>query len=273
MADMHKVVIPAAGRGTRMRQPAPHVTLDPAQSAMADRGLKAMIPINGHPFLSYVLSALADAGYDEVCLVIGTDHQIMREHYTGAARPKRVRLDWVIQHEARGTADAILRAEAFVAGDHFLMVNSDNYYPLSVYRALRQLGEPGLVGFDRAGLVHGANISADRLTGYATVVADADGYLEQIVEKPDVNFMNSLSRDTFVSMNCWRFSPAIFDACRAIPRSARNEFELADAVQYSMSTLGERFRVVRDNSAVWDLSNRRDIADVAEGLRNVHPDP
>ena len=85
--------------------------------------------------------------------------------------------------------------------------------------------------------------------------------------------MNWPSHETFVSMNCWRFSPVIFDACRAIPRSARNEYELADAVQYAMGTLGERFRVVRSNGVVWDLSTRRDIAAVAEGLRNLRADP
>ena len=63
-----------------------------------------------------------------------------------------------------------------MAGDHFLMVNSDNYYPLSAYSALRVLGESGLAGFDRVGLVHGGNISADRLTGYAIAVVGPDGY-------------------------------------------------------------------------------------------------
>ena len=85
-SQIHKVVVPAAGRGTRMRQPAPDVILDEAQSAMADRGIKAMIPINGKPFLSYVLSALADAGYEEACLVIAPHHEVIREHYTLTAR-------------------------------------------------------------------------------------------------------------------------------------------------------------------------------------------
>jgi glucose-1-phosphate thymidylyltransferase len=70
-------------------------------------------------------------------------------------------------------------------------------------------------------------------------------------------------------MNCWRFSRRIFQACRAISRSSRGEFELADAVQYAMNTLGEGFRVVEANAPVRDLSNRGDIAAVTAMLQGV----
>ena len=55
-----KAVILARGLGKRMRQADEHASLDPKQAAVADQGIKAMIPI-GRPFLDYVLSALADA--------------------------------------------------------------------------------------------------------------------------------------------------------------------------------------------------------------------
>ena len=83
-APLAKAVILAAGRGSRMREPRSDVLLERAQAEMADRGLKGMIPIAGRPFLDYVLSALADAGYEHACLVIGADHDLVRTYYTGA---------------------------------------------------------------------------------------------------------------------------------------------------------------------------------------------
>ena len=45
-----------------------------------------MIPI-GRPFMDYALSGLADAGYAEACLVIGPEHQIVRNYYQPKIRP------------------------------------------------------------------------------------------------------------------------------------------------------------------------------------------
>ena len=61
-----------------MRKEAEGVQLDQSQSAAADAGVKAMISMGGErPFLDYVISALADAGFTEVCLVIGPDSSSM----------------------------------------------------------------------------------------------------------------------------------------------------------------------------------------------------
>jgi len=100
--------------------------LDPAQEAAAVTGLKAMISF-GRPFLDYVLNALADAGLKEVCLVIGPEHGEVRDYYTRTAPPRRLRVVFAIQEEPRGTADAVLAAEEFTAGEEFLVINSDNY--------------------------------------------------------------------------------------------------------------------------------------------------
>jgi glucose-1-phosphate thymidylyltransferase len=252
-----------------MREPQPDVFLDPAQAEMADRGLKGMIPIAGRPFLDYVLSALADAGYAHACLVIRPEHELVRTYYTNMAPPTGINVTFANQHIPRGTASAILAAETFVGGDDFVMVNSDNYYPVWALADLRLLGEPGFVAFHPEGLLSG-NVTPDRLNAYATVVVGPDGYLEHIVEKPDVDLAMTSAKDArFLSMNCWRFSPRIFPACRAISQSKRGELELADAVQYAMNTLDERFRAIHANAPVLDLSNRRDVAAVTAMLLAV----
>ena len=67
-------------------------------------------------------------------------------------------------------------------------------------------------------------------------------------------------------MNCWRFGPSIFDACRSIQPSARGEFELPNAVRFSIRVLDERFRAIRVEAGVLDLSRREDIAGVEQRL-------
>jgi glucose-1-phosphate thymidylyltransferase len=266
---LRSAVILAGGMGTRMRQPRPEVMLEPAQAAMADLGLKTMIPIAGRPFLDYVLTAIADAGYRDVCVVVGRDHQVLRDYYTGEGQPTRLRLKFTMQGAPTGTAHALAAAEEFVGRDQFLMVNADNYYPSSVLAALRSLGEAGFSAFEPESLVKGGDIVTERLQEYAVAFVDGDGYLKRIVEKPSVETLTSDARHAFISMNCWRFSPEIFQDCRAIAVSARREFELAAAVQHAIDVLHERFRAVPSRQAVLDLSNRSDIARVTAKLQHI----
>ena len=255
-----------------MRSGAPGIALQPEQEARAGEGQKGMIPV-GRPFLDYVLSGLADAGYTRVCLVVGPGHGAVREYYTGTGRPARVALEFAVQQQPLGTADAVLAAERFAAGERFLAVNADNLYPLPALEALRKLAGPGLAGFRRSGLLRGGLIAAERILAFALIEADADGCLSRIVEKPDPATAASFGADPLVSMNAWVLPPSIFGSARAVEPSVRGELELQDAVRHNIDELGERYRVLSFDQPVVDLSSRSDVPVVTRLLqgREVFP--
>lgn len=252
-----------------MRRAEPGAAVDAAQARAADAGLKGMIPI-GRPFLDHVISALADAGLTDICLVIGPEHEPVRAYY-GALPLTRVRVHFAIQPQPLGTADAVLAAEAFAEGEPVLVLNSDNYYPVHTLRALRELGAAGVAAFERDALVRLGNIDAERVARYSVVETDDAGLLRRIVEKPDAATIAALGDEVYVGMNSWSLPPEIYEACRRIPPSARGELELPSAVQYARDVLGVPFRVLRFHDGVLDLSSRGDIASVAERLRDVEP--
>jgi dTDP-glucose pyrophosphorylase len=272
MGQIEKVVIMARGLGTRMRKQDNSAVLDEDQSAAANTGIKAMIPI-GRPFLDYVLSALADAGYSRVCLVIGPEHQAVRDYFEVQSPPQRIRVEFAIQETPLGTADAVLAARQFVGEDLFLLMNSDNYYPMEALKALGRLNGAGLALFERDHLVAASNIPEDRILKFAVAKVDTEGCLERIYEKPEEGVIKSLGVPVYVSMNCWVFSSAIFKACLQIKPSARGELELTDAVQYSIDRMHEKLKALTFRDSVLDLSSRSDIAAVAEILRSVSPNP
>ena len=250
-----------------MRSVDSSVVLGEGQSQAADSGMKAMIPI-GRPFLDFVLSALADSGMREICLVIGPEHTAIREYYESLS-PRRIKMHFTIQELPIGTANALLAARAFAANDPFMVLNSDNYYPVEVFRALRDLGELGLPAFERESLVREGNMPRERVLQYALLQIDSAGYLRRIVEKPGAMPDAAREGEVFISMNCWRFDSAIFRACELVPRSSRGEFELPEAVQFGLENLGLRFKTVPFHSGVLDLSHRSDIASVAQRLAGV----
>lgn len=260
-----KAVILARGAGSRMRASA-DIRLEPAQSAAADTGVKAMIPF-GRPFLDFVLSGLADAGFAQACIVIGPEHDFVRDYYE-RNQPRRIQPHFAIQAKPLGTADAVLAAEGFASGGEFVVINSDNLYPAEVLSALRGLGQPGAVMFDENSLIEHSNISRERVRSYAYAKVDAAGFLIDLIEKPDEQTLADLWGFALVSMNCWRFSQEIFEACRRVPLSSRGEYELPAAVREAVRG-GTRFKIVRSAAGVLDLSRRSDIAAVGERLKNL----
>jgi glucose-1-phosphate thymidylyltransferase len=273
VSHARRAIILARGLGTRMRAHDARVTLTADQQRAADAGHKAMMPIHGRPFLDYAISAVADAGVDRVALVVAPDADALRRYYEDVAPPSRVRLEFVVQPEARGTADAVLCAQAWTDGQPFLAMNSDNLYPISALRDLVALDEPGLPGFEADDLVRTSNIPRERIASFALLDVDTAGYLRSIVEKPgSPSYPSRPSYPSLVSMNVWRFDPRIFDACRDVRRSARGEFELPEAVGLAVAR-GVPFRVVSATGPVLDLSRRADAADVERRLDGVEPRP
>ena len=266
-------VILARGLGKRMRAPSIEGgALSPEQQRAADAGIKGMIPI-GRPFLDYVISALADGGITDVVLVVGPDQREIREYFTRTASPKRVRISFAEQPEAKGTADAVLAAERSMGLAPFLVLNADNLYPASAVRDLAAIGGNGLVCFDADALVRESNIDAARVLRFALCDVDADGWLKGIVEKPAADHPLASRPERLVSMNLWSFTPEFFEACRRTTPSPRGELEIQGAVAIAMKELGLRFRAVRSHDGVLDLSSRGDIAEVAERLRGVSANP
>jgi len=266
-----RAVVLARGLGTRMREADPGAALTPEQARAADAGLKPMIPVNGRPFLDYVLSSLADIGVVEIALVVAPDHDLMRAYYAGETTPARVRLSFVVQAEAMGTANAILAVEPWTDGQPFLALNADNLYPQDALTNLAALDEPGLPVFDRDELIASSNIPAERIRAFAIVEVSSTGYMKRIIEKPTGN-PDALSTSRSISMNCWRFDSRIFGACRDVPRSVRGEFELPEAVGLAVRR-GVPFRAIPAVGPVLDLSRRADTTDVATRLVGIVPEP
>jgi glucose-1-phosphate thymidylyltransferase len=238
--------------------------LDAAQTAAADAGLKAMIPVGergaARPFLDYVLHRLADAGVRDVGLVIGPEHEQIR-HYYRSLEMRRLAIDFVVQEKPLGTANAVAAAERWVGDAPCLVLNADNLYPADVLARLRRMRGPALPAFDAASL----DLPLDRLGTFALLERDQVGCLSSIVEKPGEEAVRAAGPHASLSMNVWRFDRRIFAYCRTVPRSARGEQELPQAVGLAVK---DRicFEVFDARGPVLDLSRRTDVARVAQAL-------
>ena len=265
-------VILARGLGTRMRARHGDSPITDAQREAARHGAKAMMPF-GRPFLDYSLSHLADAGIRTAILVIGPEHTDVRDYFHRTAVGRRVTIEFAIQDQPLGTADAV-RAAAHQVGDRsFLVLNGDNLYPTAAIRELRLHDDRGLVAFNAESLIRESGIEAERILKFALLEIDDHRNLIDIHEKPPADHPLALKSRRDVSMNLWRFTPRIFSSIDHIQPSARGEFEIQDAVRYDMGSLHAQYRCLASDEPVIDLSSQHDIEGVARRLALLDPRP
>jgi glucose-1-phosphate thymidylyltransferase len=270
---IRKAVILARGLGTRMQRETEGVQLDEATQELANKGMKAMIPIGGRPFVDYVVENCIRAGYTEICFVVAPDNDAIRNYFAERAESlKPVTVHFANQLEPRGTADAVYASRQFVGNESFVMVNCDNLYPVSDLYSLREAedGACYLPGYDREQLIANSNIPPDRIARFAVVDVDENSNLKRIVEKPDNPEDYAVNGKVLVSMNIFRFTPDVFTACERItPHPVRGEYELPTAVQYIIDHQLSPFKVIPSNEGVLDMTGRGDIESVRRLLEGM----
>ena len=128
------VAILAGGLGTRLYP-------------LTERLPKALIEINGEPFLAHQLRLLRARGIERVVLSIGQHGERIRE-YAGDGARFGIAINYSFDGPTLlGTAGAVRQALPLL-GDAFFVVYGDSYLPCSyrdVQQAFRAAGQPGLM--------------------------------------------------------------------------------------------------------------------------------
>lgn len=156
-----KAVILAAGNGKRVYP-------------LAVNKPKPMFKLLGKPLMEYVVQELADAGVKEAVCVVGHNAGQIKDYFKSESHG--VKIEYAVQEDAKGMADALLKAEKKLGAGKFVVVNADDVF------------EPGLLK-----LMLGESKGADAVFASKKVeetwkfgILDLDGKrVKAIIEKPD----------------------------------------------------------------------------------------
>lgn len=113
-----EAIILAGGLGSRLKTVVPDAP-------------KPMAPINGRPFLEYLVDYWFGQGVNRFILSVGYKHEIIERHF--GARYKEAEVDYAVENQPRGTGGGLLLAlDRLRQSDAFLVLNGDTFFEVDL---------------------------------------------------------------------------------------------------------------------------------------------
>ncbi|MCU0649546.1 MAG: sugar phosphate nucleotidyltransferase, partial [Gemmatimonadaceae bacterium] len=209
-----KVIIPLAGKGTRLR---PHTHVTP----------KPMLKVAGRPIMSYVMDDVERLGSVEEVIYITGHLKEKVEAYATTAHPLPSR--FVEQRVQDGTAGAVNLARPFI-DQPVLIIFVDTIFDADL-SVLKDSDADGIIWVKEV----------EDYQRFGVVVTDADGYMTRIVEKPSTPISKRANIGLYFIRN-WELLARGIDHVLSRPAN-KGEFYLTDAFQY-MIDHGAKIQVI-----------------------------
>jgi glucose-1-phosphate thymidylyltransferase len=237
-----KGIVLAGGAGSR---------LDPITRVAS----KQLQPVYDKPMIYYPLATLMEAGIRQI-LLITTPHDVPRfQELLGTGERFGITLEYAVQPEPKGIAEAFLIGEEFIGGDPVTLILGDNIF-------YGKIGLEGIVdGLASGAVVFGYPVRDPER--YGVVEFDDTGRVISLEEKP------SRPRSKYAIPGLYVYDDQVVGIARAVAPSARGEKEITDVNRVYLEQ-GQLQVSILDRGVAWlDSGTHDSLLDAANFVATV----
>jgi UTP--glucose-1-phosphate uridylyltransferase len=278
MKKIRKVVIPAAGFGTRFL---------PQTKAMP----KEMLPVVDKPVIQYVVEEAVNSGIEDVIIVTGSAKRAIEDHFdlpnsellknlqeSGKIEfireitklAEMANFIYIRQKGPYGNGTPILSAEPAIEDEPFAVLWGDEFIYATPPR-LKQMIDV----YEKYGgiVISGVRIEKKedlKRYGIANITpVEGNVYkINEIVEKPEPD----LAPSNLATHGGYILPPEIFDALRGLKPGKGGEVWLIDAINLLQSKGVPVYAVEIENAKYYDTGNKLEYMKTVVELGLKHPD-
>jgi len=207
-----KVIIPAAGVGTRLR---PHTHTMP----------KALVQVAGKPILGYILDELSVLDVEELIIIVGYMGDKIKNYVDTHYNFKAI---YVVQKKRLGLGHAINLARDYVEGQPVLITLDDTIFDMDL-AAITQ---------DGYSYIGAKEVDDPRRFG---IIELENGFIKRLIEKPE----NPPTNIAIVGVYYIQNSLLLFECLQKLIDEdirTQNEYQLTDGLQLMLER-GEKLKV------------------------------
>ena len=226
-----KVVVLAAGQGTRMKSEVPKVLHRVFDKTMVD----------------YVIEASYEAGASEVCVVVGHQSAMVK----AVIKDKYDNVSFAVQKEQLGTGHAVMQAKDFIQSGNILVLCGDT--PLIKGETIKAICDVHESQGNDATVV---SMIADNPTGYGRIIRNGDAFAK-IVEQKDANDEEKAVKEVNTGVYIFK-AEALNKAFESLTNNnAQGEYYLTDTLEILLSA-GKKIGgyAISDNDEIRGINDR-----------------
>ena len=179
---------------------------------------KQLLPVYDKPMIYYPLTVLMLAGIKNILLITSVQDQFQFKNLLGDGSQWGINLEYKVQLQPDGLAQALILAEKFLDGSPSAMILGDNiFFGQGLSEILKKVSE------DTSGACVFAYQVADP-ERYGVAGFDDDGKINSIVEKP------TKAPSDYAITGLYFFDNTAYERAKLVKPSSRGELEITDVL-------------------------------------------
>ena len=240
-----RVLILAAGKGTRMKSDLP----------------KVIHPILNKPMLGYVLDAVNSVKPDKTYIIVGYKKEMINNIIDNG----NLRVEYVLQNRQLGTGHAISRAESKLKSyrGNILIINGDS--PAITGNELKKF--VGKHSSTRSVLSF-ITSKVENPYGYGRIIRDKKNHIQTITEESDATAEEKKINEVNSGIYCVK-SKFLWEALKKLRTNNRQrEYYLPDIVEYAVnSNLKVTAHTVADSNEILGVNDKTELSNLENYLK------